>query len=132
LEAEKAVGNFVRTLITEGVITACHDLSDGGLSVALAEMCMSGKIGATISAIPEGIPAHAALYGEDQARYAFTIKATDKARLVADAAKAGVALQELGSVGGKSLSIASLINLEVATMTATNENWMPKYMAGEL
>ncbi len=131
LDAEKRNGNYVRGLITENVITACHDLSDGGLAVALAEMCMSGKLGATVIAIPEGIPAHAALYGEDQARYVFTVKAADKARILADAKKAGVPLQELGTVGGTSLRITSLIDVDVAKMTTTNENWMPSYMAGE-
>ncbi|WP_461384174.1 phosphoribosylformylglycinamidine synthase subunit PurL, partial [Devosia indica] len=49
LAAEKKTGDFVRKLIRSGVATACHDLSDGGLGVALAEMAMAGDMGATVT-----------------------------------------------------------------------------------
>ena len=65
LKAERRNGDFVRGLIGGGTVAACHDLSDGGLLVALAEMAMAGGIGATLEiAIEPGL-----LFGEDQARY---------------------------------------------------------------
>lgn len=67
LTAERKVGDLVRNLIHQGSILACHDLSDGGLAVALAEMCLAGNIGATVS-LPSIIPPHAFLFGEDQGR----------------------------------------------------------------
>lgn len=130
LAAEKRNGDAVRALITAGIATACHDLSDGGLAIALAEMCISGRIGATINALPN-IATHAALYGEDQARYLVTVKAADKTSALASLQQAGVSVQEIGAVGGASLTITDVLALDVATMTATNENWLPRYMAGE-
>ena len=50
LAHEKRVGDFVRGLIRDGCVTAVHDLSDGGLAVALAEMAMASGIGATVNA----------------------------------------------------------------------------------
>ena len=132
LHAEKRNGDFVRDLIQAGTLTACHDISDGGLIIALAEMSMSGNIGATITALPEGIAPHAALFGEDQARYIITVSAGDKDSVLTAAQKAGISAQVLGSTGGNSLNITSLVNVSVTTMIERNESWMPKYMAGEL
>ena len=67
---ERRVGEFVRALISEGLVTAVHDLSDGGLAVALAEMAMASGIGAIVRQ-PDGDPA-AAFFGEDQGRYLLT------------------------------------------------------------
>src|SRR5205085_7117422 len=70
LAAERRNGDFVRSLIADGVATAVHDVSDGGLLVALAEMAMAGGIGAELDAAP--FAAHAFWFGEDQARYVVT------------------------------------------------------------
>ncbi len=50
LAAEKRNGDFIRTQILAGTVTACHDCSDGGLLVAIAEMAMAGNLGATVRA----------------------------------------------------------------------------------
>ena len=68
LDAEKAHGQFVREQIAFGQIKAAHDISDGGLLVALAEMALSGNLGADIN-IPESDTLLAWAFGEDQARY---------------------------------------------------------------
>ena len=72
---ERENGDFVRALILDGMATAAHDVSDGGLLVALAEMAMASGIGATLDAAPDDIPAHAFWFGEDQARYVVTVPA---------------------------------------------------------
>ena len=72
---ERENGDFVRALILDGTATAAHDLSDGGLLVALAEMAMAAGIGAHADAAPADIPAHAHWFGEDQARYVVTVPA---------------------------------------------------------
>ena len=69
LMAERRNGAFVASLIHDNRVSAVHDLSDGGLAVALAEMAMAGGIGATIAA--EGLE-HAFFFGEDQGRYVLT------------------------------------------------------------
>src|SRR4029079_7872868 len=65
---ERENGDVVRALIAEGFVTAVHDVSDGGLLVALAEMSMASGIGAVLHAAPDDLPAHAFWFGEDQAR----------------------------------------------------------------
>merc|ERR1712176_1115440 len=65
-------GQIVRTLIDAGLLSAVHDLSDGGLAVALAEMAMSGGIGAQVSA-NDAYTAAQWWFGEDQARYVITV-----------------------------------------------------------
>ena len=73
LAAERRHGDFVRSLIRAGAVTAVHDVSDGGLLIALAEMAMASGIGAVLEA-PSKIPPHAFWFGEDQARYIVTAK----------------------------------------------------------
>ena len=69
LAAERRNGEFVASLIRKATVSAVHDLSDGGLAVALAEMAMAGGIGASVEA--QGL-SHAFFFGEDQGRYVLT------------------------------------------------------------
>src|SRR5260370_18464178 len=69
LGAERRTGDFVRAMIRGGLVAACHDLSDGGLLAALAEMAMAGMRGMALGPFPSELPLHAYLFGEDQARY---------------------------------------------------------------
>src|SRR6185369_10257837 len=74
LAVERRNGDFVRALIQSGRVTACHDISDGGLAIALAEMAMAGNCGARIAPVPPD-QAHGWLFGEEQARYVLTCTA---------------------------------------------------------
>ena len=129
LAAEKRNGDFVRGFISQGKVTACHDVSDGGILVAVAEMALSGSVGATIQ-VPEGeVPAHAWLFGEDQGRYIVTT--ADAKGLLAAADKAGVPAMQIGITGADGLS---LIGGEAETvleeLRQIHESWLPEYMAG--
>jgi len=68
LKAERANAETVRALIAEGKVTAVHDISDGGLLVAVVEMALAGNIGAELSANLTTATA----FGEDQSRYIVT------------------------------------------------------------
>ena len=105
-------------------VTACHDLSDGGLLVALAEMAMAGGIGAEIA--PPGLDA-GTLFGEDQARYVLTTGAPDA--VLAAAAAAGVPAVRLGTTGGAALTVAGAGAISTAELRRANEAWLPGYMA---
>ena len=130
LAAEKRNGEFVRELIRDGRINAAHDVSDGGLAVALAEMAMASGLGATLEAAPSGLPPHAFWFGEDQARYVVTAPQERADALLAQAQKAGVPMRKLGCVAGKALAIAGETPLPVARLRAAFEGWLPAYMAG--
>ena len=71
LAAERRNGDAVRAAILRGEVVACHDVSDGGLLVALAEMALAGDTGVRLSAVGD----HAFWFGEDQARYIIAIAA---------------------------------------------------------
>jgi len=125
LAAERRNGDFVRAQIGAGRISACHDISDGGLLVALAEMAMAGGIGASI-ALAGAAPAHALLFGEDQARYVM-VTAHPEA-VAAEAARAGVSLTRLGLTDGDALTVAGAGAISVSELRQVNEAWLPAYM----
>ncbi len=126
LAAEKRNGDFVRAQILGGKVSACHDLSDGGFLVALAEMAMAGGIGATI-ALPATLPAHAFLFGEDQARYLLATPAPDA--VLEAAAKANVPAKVAGITGGGALTLSGGNAISVVELRRINEAWLPAYMA---
>ncbi len=127
LAAERRNGDFVRAMIRGKYIAACHDLSDGGLLVGLAEMAMAGLRGITLDPIPTTLPKHAYLFGEDQARY---LVETADTQPVLDAARAArVPARVIGVVGGASLTLHGGVAISIATLKASNEAWLPGYMA---
>jgi phosphoribosylformylglycinamidine synthase II len=131
LAVEKRHGEFVRKLIGERSVSAVHDLSDGGLAVALAEMAMASGFGATLDS-PEETSAHAFWFGEDQARYVVTVRPENLAAVVEAAGVAGVAISRIGTVGGKALTLGGGSAIPVADLMRRFESWLPDYMTGEL
>jgi len=127
LATEKRNGDFVRALIADGVATAVHDVSDGGLAVALAEMAMAAGIGATLDA---AAPPHAFWFGEDQARYVVTMAAGRAADVMTRARQAGVPVRPLGTTGGDALTLGAERPILVKTLQQRFEGWLPAYMAG--
>ncbi|WP_103719084.1 phosphoribosylformylglycinamidine synthase subunit PurL [Bosea psychrotolerans] len=130
LAIERRNGDAVRALITARRVTACHDLSDGGLAVALAEMAMAGGVGAAIDALPAG-PVHAVLFGEDQARYLVTVPEVSAAAVLAEFKAAGVPALALGKTGGDALALPGEAAIAVAALKSAHETWLPAYMAGK-
>jgi phosphoribosylformylglycinamidine synthase len=126
LAAERANGDFVRGEILSGGVTACHDLSDGGLLVAAAEMALASNIGASLTPPADAPALHAFAFGEDQGRYLLT--APDGAALVARAKKAGIPAQILGKTGGAELTLAGAGTISIAKLKAAFEGWLPAYM----
>ena len=126
LAAERRNGDFVRSLITAGQITACHDLSDGGLLPGLADMAMAGGVGALILN-PTDIPAHGFFFGEDQGRYVLATSAPDA--VLAAAKATGVPALTIGQTGGSQLTVAGGNAISVKELTALHEAWLPGFMA---
>jgi phosphoribosylformylglycinamidine synthase II len=118
LVAEKKHSEFVRAQIDQGCLTACHDVSDGGALVALAEMAMAGGIGMDIT----HDAGHDFWFGEDQGRYIVTTK--DAESLEQAASAANIPLAKLGTTGG-----GMIASQPVSSLSNTSEHWMPNYMA---
>ncbi len=101
LDAERSAGEFVRAAIAGGAITACHDVADGGIAVALAEMALAGNVGAMINKL---VPvSNAALFAEDQGLYVATICDNCLLTFLARAHSAGVEVEAIGRTCGTRL-----------------------------
>ncbi|MGK7865497.1 phosphoribosylformylglycinamidine synthase subunit PurL [Falsiroseomonas sp. E2-1-a4] len=129
LAAERRNGDFVRARILAGEVASCHDLADGGLLVAVAEMAMGGGTGVTLAAPPVGTAAHGWWFGEDQARYLVAVQ--DGAPMVDAAQAAGVPAMKIGRSGGGDLVLADGSSISVARLAAVHEATLPALMNGE-
>jgi len=129
---EKENGDFVRALILDGTATAAHDLSDGGLLVALAEMAMASGVGAALEAAPKDVPGFAHWFGEDQARYLITVPTAKAQAVLAQARMASIPVWAIGTTGGDALTIPGERPMLVKVLRENFERWLPAYMAGEL
>ncbi len=126
LAAERRNGDFTRAMIAAGRVTACHDLSGGGLAVAVAEMAMASGIGADIEAPDGAPPLHAWLFGEDQGRYLVTTD--DPHALLKAAEKAGAPARRIGVTGGQNLTVNGSYAISVADLRDSHMGWLPNYM----
>ena len=130
LSAERRTGDFVRALINEKVVTAAHDLSDGGLLVAVAEMALASGIGAKLYGPPAFLTEHGFWFGEDQARYVVTIKPAQADDLAARAKAAGVPIRRIGMTHGTALTLPGEREILLNALRERHEGWLPAYMAG--
>ena len=130
LAHEKRVGDFVRALIRDGLVTAVHDLSDGGLAVALAEMAMASGIGATVDAPNDADPA-AVFFGEDQGRYVLTAAPGSGMDALSERARGGRDLSARGSAttgGDDAEARRRRGRCRVADLRERHEGWFPRFM----
>ncbi len=126
LALERITGELVRELVAGGHVSACHDISDGGLLVALAEMALAANIGADIMNKAGDVPLHAWAFGEDQGRY---IVAASRANTVLElAAKRGIPANLIGRTGGILLTLKGERVL-LDDLRESHEGWLPDYMA---
>ena len=122
-------GRLVRAIIREGKASAVHDVSDGGLLVAIAEMALAGNLGVEIFPYEGKLPAHAIWFGEDQGRYLLCVDAMraeeilDRARLLALPARV------IARTGGDALVLKGEEPLPLDDLKAAHEAWLTNYMA---
>jgi phosphoribosylformylglycinamidine synthase len=128
LAAEKRNGDFVRSLIEAGRADTVHDVSDGGLLVAVAEMAMPGGIGVKLTTEDESV---ANLFGEDQARYVIAVAEKQAAAILAEVRSVGVLARIIGTTGGSDLILSSGDRIAVARLRAAHEGWFPNYMGAD-
>lgn len=124
LDLEKRLQCLLRLLIRDGLISSAHDLADGGLAVALAESCLGGNKGASIT-LPPAADAALILFGEGPSRAIISFGQKSLARVKQLAEEASVELVELGKVGGESLKISlgddMVVNLRIPEMRKVHE-----------
>src|SRR5438874_365813 len=130
LAAEKRNGCVVRGMIHAGTATAVHDVSDGGLLIALAEMAIAGGLGAELLAAAASIVPHAYWFGEDQARYIVTVPAEQAGLVLAKMRGAGVPCTRIGTTGGNAITVAGEAPVSINSLVSAFERWLPAYMNG--
>ncbi|RWO66298.1 MAG: phosphoribosylformylglycinamidine synthase subunit PurL [Mesorhizobium sp.] len=131
LEHEKRVGDHVRALIASGIVTAAHDVSDGGVAVALAEMAMASGIGAAVPGLvgTDPIPVW---FGEDQGRYLLTLSIDPHGdewdAIRKQQGELGIFAPWIGSTGGSALKLGDARAIPVSELSAAHEGWFPRFM----
>jgi len=118
LGREKAVQEAIRELIALGLTDTAHDLAEGGLLVALAEMAFPYGLGATVEVREEGLEA---LFGEAPSRILFTVAKDRLKEATARLETQGLPYRILGETGGKTLTVLTpkgVLEWEVAELKA--------------
>jgi phosphoribosylformylglycinamidine synthase II len=129
LDTEKANGDFVRGLIQDGRVTACHDISDGGIAVAVAEMALAAKGLGVALTLSGDAPLYGFLFGEDQARYLLTT--SDASAIVDKAGTAGVSARIIGkTTSDDRLTLRPDDSISLDVLRLCHEGWLPAYMQG--
>jgi len=133
LAAERAIGEFVRELIARGIVTAAHDLSDGGLLVAITEMALASNLGVEVDTLGKSEASY--WFGESQARYLVTVSDVDQFwKSNKDRTACGVLT--LGNVIGKSELVLNTLSkkqtISLAELRAAHESFFPRLMGSEL
>ena len=126
LAEEKKNSFFIRDLINKKIALSVHDISDGGIALTIAEMCMSGKIGAKITTNLIDAERIKFLFGEDQARYVIEVKSADYDNIVKLAKEKEVSLLQIGTTKAENLTIDDM-KITVEDMLTLNNKWFHNY-----
>jgi phosphoribosylformylglycinamidine synthase len=131
LALERRTGDMIRALILSGDLRTVHDLSDGGLVAAAAEMALASNVGLALN-VQGDIPDHAAFFGEDQARYLVALSHDALEALDAAAEAAGVAYAIVGQAGGDEVSLSGasgfITAVDLEDLRSRHEGWLPGFM----
>lgn len=131
LDTEKTLLAGVLGAIQSGLVQSAHDLSEGGLAVALAESCISGSIGAQVS-LSTQLRSDVALFSESQSRILLSASREQADKLEAYLSERGVPVTRIGSVGGESLAVtindAQAVNEPVEGLRQVWEDAIPCLM----
>ena len=136
LTAERRAGECIRRLIRDGLLTAVHDCSDGGLAVAVAEMALAGGYGAAI----EYVDCDAAdVFGEHQGRYVCTVANSDAERVKQIVEEQGLSCRFVGGTAGTPAlefgarpgDTSHFGTVSLADLRAAHEGFVPKLMGAD-
>ncbi len=134
LGAERQLHKVVLEAATREILRSAHDLSEGGLAIALAECCMLAPDGLPIFGarvrVDESVRADAFLFGESQARMLVSVRREHLATLRDLAGEAGVALAQLGEVGGGMLEFEGLLSIPVVELREAWDSALAKLLDG--
>jgi phosphoribosylformylglycinamidine synthase subunit PurL len=128
LDLEVKLQDLVLGLIQSQTVNAAHDLSDGGLATALAEMAIHSGKGANVSVKPLGVDLYEVLYSEAQSGILITIAQEKLPSFEKSVSGSGVNVVKLGLVNGTELVIDTGVKLSVKQLSEVYESAIPKAM----
>jgi phosphoribosylformylglycinamidine synthase subunit PurL len=131
LKAERKSGDFVRELIETGRTKTVHDVSDGGLLVALAEMALAGGKGFEYLPHPD-LPGYASAFGEDQGRYLVAAAAESAEAIAAKAQGLNLKVRIVARLKGDVIVVPGEEPLPLSRLRTAHDGWFPGFMASEL
>jgi phosphoribosylformylglycinamidine synthase len=123
LPAERALAQVLATAAERGLLRTAHDLSDGGLAVALAEACLGGRTG-VLASVPDGLDEFGFLFGESAARALVAVAPGSEDELAGLCAEHGVPATVLGRVGGTELTVAGF-SVSLGDLAAAHRGTLP-------
>jgi phosphoribosylformylglycinamidine synthase len=122
LEAERRLAALLAAAAADGLLAAAHDLSDGGLAVALAESCLRGETGCTVR-LP-GDP-FTALFSESAGRAVVAVRPGAEPAFAGLAEAHAVPAVTIGTVGGDSLTVDGCFTIPLAELAAVHARALP-------
>jgi phosphoribosylformylglycinamidine synthase len=121
LEAVQAVAGLVRALVAEGVMAGVHDVGEGGLALAVAEMAVGSGVGCRLT----GLDDHGSLFAESPDRVLACVRPDRVPEVEARARAAGVEVRVLGEAGGDRLAIGALVDVALGDAVAAWRDRLP-------
>ncbi len=112
---------LVRRLVSGGLVTAVHDIADGGLGQALAEMAVAGGLGMTLARIHD----HIDLFAEGPSRCVVTVSPDQLSTVERVAAESDVPAVRMGLVGGDRVSVKGLLDVSLDELTSAATDRLP-------
>ena len=125
LDDELKNGKFILDCVANKLLKSVHDVGEGGVLVAIAEMCISGMQGIKIDITKDFL--HGFFFGEDQARYLVEVSQNKLEQLEVDASKSAVKIERIGEIGGTSISINSIGEVELSSLIDHHTKWFNEF-----
>ena len=131
LEKELSNGKFILNLANQNLIHICKDISDGGLAIALAEICIMSNVGCEVQK-PDEININSWLYGEDQGRYIVISEKTNTGKIIIEAKKRNILVSSIGKITDEGFAIKhneKKQEISIENLSNLRNNWFNNYFA---
>ena len=124
---EKKIGDTVRDLVKKLKIDTVHDISDGGLLIALTEMSVSGNIGFDLN-VNQNTLDNGFLFGEDQGRYIISVEDKNLSETIEYIEKNNISYSSIGKSCGNKIIIDKNNEADIEEIRDLYENWFENYL----
>ena len=126
---EKNNGETILKLIADGFVKSAHDISIGGILIAITKMCIFGNKGINIKKPQSLVNYFDYFFGEDQGRYLIEIEKNDLSKVKAILEKNSVYFNEIGIIEEKNIVIKDRLNVTIDELIKSNKTWLTNYMS---